>query len=137
MATAARGPIGPHEQEVPRGQQDAPWLRRRGSKNSRKLLYFVEWAQECKMSAAFSFSFFLPLSAVTLGSEWYHMSGATHFEDRRDLVRCMCDTRMFAVTHLHILLWKTAPSAADPSGGSVALASCQRVRWTDKPEKYT
>lgn len=38
-------------QEVLRGQQEAPWLRRRGSKNSRKLLHFVEWAQECETSA--------------------------------------------------------------------------------------
>lgn len=30
--------------KLSRGQQDVPWLRRRGSKNSRKLLYFVEWA---------------------------------------------------------------------------------------------
>lgn len=51
------------EQEVPRGQQDVPWLRCRGSKNSRKLLYFVEWVQECKMS---DFSFLSKgLSRVT------------------------------------------------------------------------
>lgn len=49
-----------HEQEVLRGQQDVPWLRRQGSKNSRKLLYFVEWAQECGMSASFC------LASVTL-----------------------------------------------------------------------
>lgn len=36
-----------------RGQQDVPWLRRQGSKNSRKFLYFVERAQECNMSASF------------------------------------------------------------------------------------
>lgn len=46
-------PVEPHVQEVLQGQQDVPWLRRRGSKNSRKLLYFVEWAEECKMSATF------------------------------------------------------------------------------------
>lgn len=66
--------IEPHEQEVLRGQQDVPWLRRRGSKNSRKLLYFVEWAQECKMSAVFFFFLFLR-------SELYHMLEATGFED--------------------------------------------------------
>lgn len=47
--------IETHEQEALQGQQDVPWLRRRGSKNSRKLLYFVEWAQECKMSVVFLF----------------------------------------------------------------------------------
>lgn len=45
--------IALHTQEVLQGQQDVPWLRRRGSKNSRKLLYFVEWPEECKMSDAF------------------------------------------------------------------------------------
>lgn len=49
--------------KLSRGQQDVPWLRRRGSKNSRKLLYFVEWAQECKMSALGFF--FLGLARIT------------------------------------------------------------------------
>lgn len=44
--------------KLSRGQQDVHWLRHRGSKNSRKLLYFVEWAQECKMSASFFSIFF-------------------------------------------------------------------------------
>ncbi|TNN41993.1 hypothetical protein EYF80_047827 [Liparis tanakae] len=43
------------EQEVRRGQQEVPWLRRGGSKNSRKLLYFEECAEECKKSAAVCF----------------------------------------------------------------------------------
>jgi len=61
-----------HVQEALRGQQDVPWLRRRGSKNSRKLLYFVEWAQECKMSAvSFLHGWFF------LGSEPGHMLAAT------------------------------------------------------------
>lgn len=89
-----------HEQEVLQGQQDVPWLRRRGSKNSRKLLYFVEWAQECKMSAiSFFFHFlFWALSRITcwrrqalkiMRPRWMHVwHGA--------------GTRMFAVTHLHI-----------------------------------
>lgn len=85
--------------KLSRGQQDVPWLRRRESKNSRKLLYFVEWAQECKMSDS-GFFFFLGLGRITC---WR----------RRTLkitgymcvcLRCYSGTRMFVVTHLHILL---------------------------------
>lgn len=91
-----------HEQEVLRGQQDVPWLRRRGSKNSRKLLYSVEWAQECKMSAFFFFS--LGLCRITLE--------ATGFEDNVTPPHLLihmwhcAGKRMFVVTHLHILLWQ-------------------------------
>lgn len=52
--------------KLSRGQQDVHWLRRRGSKNSRKLLYFVEWAQECKMSAS-GFFFLCFFSGSGLG----------------------------------------------------------------------
>lgn len=78
-----------HEQEVLWGQQDVPWLRRRGSKNSRKLLYFVEWAQECKMSDLF----------FCCWSESYHMSGATGFEDSVTLFgACMALHRLQSPT---------------------------------------
>lgn len=96
--------IEPREQEAVRGQQDVPWLRRRGSKNSRKLLYFVEWAQECKMSAFF-FSLSLGLGRITrCRRRALKITGA----QRDACVRHRAGTRMFAVTHLHILLWRPA-----------------------------
>ena len=80
-----------HEQEVLQGQQDVPWLRRRGSKNSRKLLYSVEWAQECKMSAVRFIIFFFR-------SESYHMLEATGFEDNVTL----CDTCVTSCWHTDV-----------------------------------
>lgn len=117
--------IEPHEQEAVRGQQDVPWLRRRGSKNSRKLLYFVEWAQECKMSAFF-FSRSLGLGRITCcRRRALKITGAL----RDACVRRRAGTRIFAVTHLHILRWrpagvhrrKRALSPPPPSADTVAV----------------
>lgn len=125
--------LGRMEQEVLRGQQDVPWLRRRGSKNSRKLLYFVEWFLECKMSDFFSLFCFLFLCS----SESYHTLEATSFEDNQIPVDAWVAHGMFLVAHLRILLHQS-PSANDRkknkkhpnSFSDQQLATETDVRWT-------